>query len=214
MSHRRIIIYHVRARMGLEQSKEKLHRGAPVTLVALGDSLTSGWMVRKGYLEYLTEMIEQAYPSARLTIINRGIPGDTADNGRVRVYSDVIAHKPDLVFIQFALNDAVMGYSPQQFATNMRSILSAIQAACPAEILLITSVCLMSRRENEVANMFYRAIEDLADSFGLSVAKVHDYMQKKIAEGLEFRRLVQGDMVHPTSEGYRLMAEAIMLAFQ
>ena len=114
MSHRRIIIYHVRARMGLEQSKEKLHRGAPVTLVALGDSLTSGWMVRKGYLEYLTEMIEQAYPSARLTIINRGIPGDTADNGRVRVYSDVIAHKPDLVFIQFALNDAVMGYSPQQ----------------------------------------------------------------------------------------------------
>lgn len=200
--------------MGLEQSKEKLHRGAPVTLVALGDSLTSGWMVRKGYLEYFTEMIEQAYPSARLTIINRGIPGDTADNGRVRVYSDVIAHKPDLVFIQFALNDAVMGYSPQQFATNMRSILSAIQAACPAEILLITSVCLMSRRENEVANMFYRAIEDLADSFGLSVAKVHDYMQQKIAEGLDFRRLVQGDMVHPTSEGYRLMAEAIMLAFQ
>ena len=45
------------------------------------------------------------------------------------------------------------------------------------------------------------------------MARVHEYWKTKIAEGAEFSNLVQYDRVHPTVEGYRLMAEAVMEVF-
>jgi lysophospholipase L1-like esterase len=42
---------------------------------------------------------------------------------------------------------------------------------------------------------------------------VHAYWKEKIAAGVDFRSLVQYDLVHPTVAGYRLMAEAIMKLF-
>ncbi|HQQ51195.1 MAG TPA: hypothetical protein PLZ29_08345, partial [Spirochaetota bacterium] len=59
----------------------------------------------------------------------------------------------------------------------------------------------------------YDAIEKLGAANGLPVVRVHEYWRKKISEVAEFRGLVQPDMVHPTVEGYRLMAEAVMEVF-
>ena len=82
-----------------------------------------------------------------------------------------------------------------------------------AEIVLVTSVHLGDARDNAIAAPFYARIEDLASVNDLPVARVHEYWRKKISDGVEFRKLVQFDMVHPTVEGYRLMAEAIMEVF-
>lgn len=60
---------------------EKLECGSPVTIVAIGDSLTYGWMAEKGYLDFLGDMLLSKYRKAVLRIVNRGIPGDTAQGG-------------------------------------------------------------------------------------------------------------------------------------
>ena len=199
--------------MKAESTIKRLRDKLPVTIVALGDSLSYGWMVRKGYLQFLEEMLMERYPGCRLTIINRGIPGDTAEGGLYRTREDVIDENPDCVFIQFALNDAFVGYTPERYKNNVQAIISEIRDNTSAEIVLITSVYMGSAYENEMADGFYTRLEELAAMNNLPIARVHEYWRSKIEQGTEFKKLVQFDMVHPTVEGYRLMAKAILEVF-
>lgn len=194
----------------LQKSIQKFTSGEPIRIIALGDSLTQGWMVRKGYLDFLAEMLEKKYPACDATIINRGIPGDTAEGGLFRLREDVLDGDPDLVFIQFALNDAFMGVDPGRFRNTIKLIVERTKADTEAEILLITSVPIMHDASDDMAERFYAILADIAEEEDVAIAKVHSYWKKKVSEGIDFRGLVQGDMVHPNVEGYRLMAEAII----
>ena len=51
--------------MPLEKILTKLQSTADVSIVALGDSLTSGWMVARGYTEFLRDMLMARYPTGR-----------------------------------------------------------------------------------------------------------------------------------------------------
>ncbi len=42
----------------------RLKSGEPLRIVALGDSLTQGWMVRRGYVDFLNDMIKAKFPKA------------------------------------------------------------------------------------------------------------------------------------------------------
>ena len=64
-----------------EKTIAKLKSGEDVKIVAIGDSLTYGWQVSKGYLDFLKEMLRKRYPKAAFQIVNKGIPGDTASGG-------------------------------------------------------------------------------------------------------------------------------------
>ena len=199
--------------MKTEKTIQKLKEGKNVTIVALGDSLTYGWMVGKGYLDFLDEMLQSKFPESRFKLINKGIPGDTADGGLYRLREDVIDYNPDCVLIQFALNDSAVGISPDDYGSNVQKIIEQIMNDTQAEIVLVTSICLGNTSENEAANKFYRELDERARENGLPIARVHEYWKRKIQEGTEFRKLVQFDLVHPTVAGYRLMAEAVMEVF-
>lgn len=193
---------------------ERLTSGEKTTIAALGDSLTQGWMVRKGYIDFLEEMLREAFPESRFQLINCGIPGDTAEGGLCRLRDDVLDLDPDCVFVQFALNDAFCGFSTAEFRKNIQHIINEIRSDGDAEIVLITSGYVGNSRETHFVGEFYRQLEILGEENGLPVARVHDYWKKRIDEDVAFRTLVQGDLVHPTVAGYRLMAEAVMQLFR
>jgi len=197
----------------LKNSIQKLTSGEPLRIIALGDSLTQGWMVRKGYLDFMAEMLERRFPDCTVSILNRGIPGDTAEGGLFRLREDVLDDDPDLVFIQFALNDAFTGVPPAQFKNTVRTIVDHIRTDTGAEILLVTSVPIMHQDVDFMAENFYSRLSELSTEENIPIALVHQYWKKKMAQGTDIRTLVQMDMVHPNVEGYRLMAEAIMEVF-
>ena len=196
-----------------EKTIEKLATGNPVVIVALGDSLTYGWMVHKGYIDYMKEMIRDRYPNSTMTLINRGVPGDTAQGGVNRIQDEVLRHHPDCTLIQFGLNDAFAGYSPEQYREHIETMIRRIRENETSEIVLVTSVCLDGDRDNAFIDKFYNQVEAVSQLYRLPVARVHDYWKKKIAEGVIFDSLVQFDGVHPNTIGYKLMAEAIMKIF-
>jgi acyl-CoA thioesterase I len=191
----------------------KLTNGIPVTIVALGDSLTQGWMVSKGYLDFLNEMLHIKFPKGRFKLINGGIPGDTADSGLSRLRWDVLHYNPDCVFIQYAINDAFSGFTEQHFKNNIKGIIDTIRENSDTDIVLITSGYIGDNEDNRHVEGYYRQLEVLGEDYGIPVVQTHEYWKKKIREGMIFGSLVQYDDVHPTEEGYRLMAEAIMDIF-
>ncbi len=195
--------------MNIQKTIQKLAAGQTITIAALGDSLTYGWMVKKGYLDFLRQMLTAKYPGSIIKIINRGIPGDTAEGGLLRLHAHVIKTNPDLTLIQFALNDAFSGYPLVEFQNNIMEIVKKIKKYTLSEILLMTSSAL-DEREKHTVEHYYNCLKFVAEKESVPVALVHEYWEAKISGGTQFSLLVQEDRVHPTEEGYRLMAEAVM----
>lgn len=156
---------------------KKLDKKEEITIVAFGDSLTQGWMTRKGYVDFLHEMLQEKYHDG-IKMINRGIPGNTSDDGLERLRRDVLDRNPTLVIIQFALNDACMGGSPERLKRNIKSMIDRIRLDTSAEILLLTSCAIHHEEENRAANAFYQSIIDLGEEEKLPVALVHRYWEK------------------------------------
>lgn len=191
----------------------KLISGTPITIVALGDSLTQGWMVSKGYIDFLEEMLRIKFPESRFKLVNSGIPGDTADSGLYRLMWDVLNHNPNCVFVQYAINDAFSGFTEQQFKNSIKGIIERINENANADIVLITSGYIGDNDDNCHVERYYHQLTVLGEDYRIPVVPVHEYWKKKIRDGIPFESLVQYDCVHPTEEGYRLMAEAVMKLF-
>ncbi|HEX7534909.1 MAG TPA: GDSL-type esterase/lipase family protein [Syntrophales bacterium] len=192
----------------------KLISGTPITIVALGDSLTQGWMVSKGYIDFLKEMLRMKFPESSFRLVNSGIPGDTADSGLYRIMGDVLYYNPDCVFIQYAINDAFSGFTEQQFKKNIKGIIEKINENANTDIVLITSDYIGDNDDNRRIEGFYHQLTVLGEDYRIPVALVHEYWKKKVTDGIPLESLVQYDGVHPTEEGYRLMAQAVMKLFE
>jgi len=187
----------------------KLLSGETVKITAFGDSLTYGWMVGKGYIDFLHEMLKEKYPGSDVVFLNRGVPGDTARDGLRRI-KEVTSKTADLVLVEFGLNDLYTGYSDGEFLKNLELIIRDIRESMDAEIVLLTSVYVRMAPEYSRMLEFYKTINLAAEKHSLPVVNVHSYWEYKVQSGIDFYRLVQADGVHPTEEGYRLFAEAVM----
>jgi lysophospholipase L1-like esterase len=79
----------------------------PLRIVAFGDSTTA---VRGGVEQVYAQRLPKTLAAHRIQVevINAGVDGNTTTQGRERFRSDVLRHKPDLVIIQFGLNDSVV----------------------------------------------------------------------------------------------------------
>ena len=106
--------------MKANQSINRLTAGQSFLLDALGDSLTSGWMVQKGYLDFLNDMLKEVYPKADIQLNNHGLPGDTARGGLFRLQRQVIKSQPDAFIIQFGVNDLDSDISADDYKSNVQ----------------------------------------------------------------------------------------------
>ena len=178
--------------------------------MALGDSLTAGWMEPKGYVDILEELLKAKYPRAKIKIINCGIPGDTASGGLHRFNSQVLPHSPDLLIIQFGLNDAYMGFSPTEFADKINRIIAESQQHTQTEIIVISSTHMTPEFDpDQLMEKFYNTLKTSAQQYGCTFVPLHKQWKDTIANGTNPFELVQPDGVHPTMKGYHLMAETI-----
>ncbi|XHR27687.1 MAG: SGNH/GDSL hydrolase family protein [Chthoniobacteraceae bacterium] len=89
------------ARGGLPNVFAKLKAGKPVNVAYLGGSITEqpGWRILS--LKWLREH----FPSAKIEPINAAIGGTGSDLGAFRLEKDVLQFHPDLLFVEFAVND-------------------------------------------------------------------------------------------------------------
>jgi lysophospholipase L1-like esterase len=72
-------------------------------IVLLGDSVTYGYALDRTYGQILGELL--AARGRPALVVNAGINGNTTEQGRARFERDVLARRPDLVAIEYGLND-------------------------------------------------------------------------------------------------------------
>ena len=78
----------------------------PIKIVTFGDSTTAlRSTIDKVYSDRLPALLKA--DGIDVTIINAGVGGNTTEHAIARLESDVLAHKADLVVVQFGINDAI-----------------------------------------------------------------------------------------------------------
>ena len=97
-------------RKGWPYLKEKIHSyeatNGTLSLAFLGGSITGKpdcWRAQT------LNLFRRLYPDVHWTEVNAAIGGTGSVFGACRVYQDVISYKPDLIFIEFAVNDPAYG---------------------------------------------------------------------------------------------------------
>jgi hypothetical protein len=99
-----------KARRNLGVFFEKLRSGKAVTVAYLGGLLLAGQgasdAAKSSYRALVANWLRQQAPQTTFNEINAAVPGTGMLYGALRVRRDVIAYKPDLVFLEFALPEA------------------------------------------------------------------------------------------------------------
>ena len=180
-----------------------------ITLAVLCDSLSYGYMVPAGYIHMLMELLAKDYPSNQFHMRNHGVCGDTAQDG-LRRLREALLHPPaDIALVQFGINDCFVGISASEFQTAVRRIVQGYQTECPKGIvLLIPPPPVYPPQENLMLEPFRQAVHELAKTLCVVCAPVHEHWS--VDESRPTRWLDDG--VHPSEEGYRLMARAVYAA--
>lgn len=125
-------------RNGLGNFFDKAARGEDVTIVYFGGSITAhdGW--RPQSFEYLKSL----YPNTKMKMVNASMGGTGSIFGVFRADNDLVKHNPDLVFIEFAVNDG--GDAQRRTKDVMRAvegIIRKVKTANPkADICLVYTV--------------------------------------------------------------------------
>jgi lysophospholipase L1-like esterase len=112
----------LRSQYSLPKVTAKLERGEPVRIVAIGSSSTAGTGASSAKATYPAQLeadLEALYPGVQVTMINRGIPGDTADTMKKRFKRDAIDPKPDLIIWQTGTNSALGGGDVERFTSDV-----------------------------------------------------------------------------------------------
>jgi hypothetical protein len=163
-------------RGGLPNVLAKLKAGKEVRVGYLGGSITAapGWRVKS--LKWLQEQ----YPAAKLSEINAAIGGTGSDLGVFRVQHDALQFKPDLLFVEFAVNDG--GAAPEQIQRCMEGIVRQTWRADPAtDICFVYTVSLPFLDDLKAGNdsRAATAMEGVADHYqipsihlGIEVARM------------------------------------------
>lgn len=88
-------------RNGLPNFFSKAIKGDSIKVAYLGGSITAqnGWRI------YSLDWFRQRFPKSKFTEINAAIGGTGSDLGVFRIHEHVLKFNPDLVFIEFAVND-------------------------------------------------------------------------------------------------------------
>ncbi len=197
----------------VSRTRSDLEAGADVTIVAYGDSITAGFAVRRGFPSFWKEMLDEKYPEAGLEMINSGISGDTTLDGLSRLDWAVLSYEPDLVTINFGINDCVLGLGLEEFEMNLVEMVRRIRAGPGSEVLLLSSQPLETPPYDRLVLDYYQAIERVAREMDVGFVDVHGAWMRRVEQGTPLSSLILPGLDHPNEAGYRIIAEELMRLF-
>ena len=122
-------------RNGFANSYKKLKNSEDITIAFLGGSITYGVGasdLSKSFRVLVENWLEENY-NVNVTGVNAAIPSAASAHGAYCIDTDVLPKNPDIVFIEYAINDkyARSKYSNEDFSVHMETIVRKIRTIKP-----------------------------------------------------------------------------------
>ena len=193
----------------LEKVIEKIKNGEDVYIAMIGGSVTEGAGATSfagAYGEQFIFNLQEDYPNSSIHYYNAGLGGTPSTLGLMRYERDVteiIGANPDLVIVEFAVNDWEEPTNSRAYEALVRTILE--KENDPAVILLFSVF-------QSKWNLQDRYIP-IGNHYGLPMVSIKDattyaYRTKNVDDEKFF-----ADIYHPTNYGHEIMADCLTELF-
>jgi len=201
-----------------EEFTKKWPNNRTINLVFHGHSVPAGYFktpivnTLDSYPFLVLKTIKEHYPFAVVNIINTSIGGENSVSGAERFESEVLNHKPDVLFIDYALNDVGVGLEKSYEAWN-----NMIRKALNKDIKIILLTPSPDQRVNilEVNNVLEQhknQIQQLAKENGVGLVDSYAIFKEKLIAGDSIPKFMS-QVNHPNKEGHKLIADEIITYF-
>lgn len=169
-------------------------------IVAFGNSLTAGLGVSpdQSYPAQLQRRLREA--GYHHEVINAGVSGDTTTGG-LRRLAWILKSRPSMVILELGANDGLRGQPLSLMASNLTEIIERLQEA-GVEVVL-AGMKIPPNYGLAYTTGFASTFERLAQDHSVTLIPF-------FLEGVAARKeLNQADGIHPTAEGYRIVAQTV-----
>lgn len=190
-----------------------------INLVFHGHSVPSGYWSRQevhtleSYPHLLLTKLKKEYPHAVINIIVTATGGEFAEKGQPRLATDVMPHKPDVLFIDYALNDVGIGLERSRIAWE-----KMIEEALRHHVKVILVTPSPDQRqdigdpENKLAQ-HARQIRELAARYKVGLADPYAEFER-IAKEEGTIAPYMSHVNHPNGKGHNIIAEELLKHFR
>lgn len=181
----------------------KAINGEDITVSFIGGSITQGSRAsthEKSYAYLVYEWWVEKFPDVQVKYINAGIGGTDSYYGNSRVEKDVLVNNPDMLFVDFCVNDASDLHHKESFEGLIRKILKA------KPYMGVMSLNNISYDTGINAENHHKKI---LDYYNIPYVSMY-FLYEEIADGRMELSEISEDGLHPNDKGHRMIADTII----
>src|SRR3984957_17445225 len=191
----------------------KLAAGEPVVIVAFGSSSTQGYGASSPEFTYpnrLAAQLQRKYPTANITVVNRGKGGDDAPEMMKRLQTEVIDAHPDMVIWQVGTNAILRNLDPDATAQMVQDGVARIQAMGADIVLVDPQYSPQVTEHQENASKMVRLLGRIAQLRHIGVFPRFEVMRQwHENQALPIDSFVIADGLHMNDWGYACFAQTL-----
>lgn len=188
---------------------KKAEAGEPVTVAVLGGSITQGTIssgpldkeiqTRACYADIFFAWWKETFPDSEVTVVNAGIGGTDSYLGVHRVQEDVLDYHPDVVLVEYSVNDGANNDYKNSYDNLVRKILKSEDA--PAVMLLFMA---------QTSLVSAQSVHQLVGfNYELPMLSHYNLISEFFETGRYTAEEMSGDVSHPSVFGHAIVGEMI-----
>ena len=185
----------------LKDAMLKAAKGRSITLAYIGGSITAGSnaepMESLCWAALTTDWWRNTFPDAKIEYINAGIGATDSYVGVHRVKRDILAYDPDVVVVEFSVNDSTP-LNTDSYESLLRVLLESDSSPAVVPLLLCSA-----------GHTYAADHQPLASLYDLPIIAYYNLLDSGI---LSWDQVGDIDDVHPKNEGHALIA-GLMCSF-
>jgi acyl-CoA thioesterase I len=181
---------------------EKARKGLQITIAYLGGSITEGYSsgFNSCYAKLTYDYFSQNFGTgSNVKYINAGMAGTSSTIELLLIECNVLQYKPDIIFVEFAVNGSKDYTSLTAFESLLIRLLN--YDTQPAVVLLFTVTKAGYSCQNEM--------EQIGKHYDLPMISVKDAITPEMAAGRMTWQDYSNDYIHPDKNGHKLVTEFI-----
>ncbi|MBQ9119845.1 MAG: SGNH/GDSL hydrolase family protein [Lachnospiraceae bacterium] len=182
---------------------QRAKAGEKLKIGFIGGSITQGSLATQqdrcyAYLVY--SWWKEQFAQAEFEYINAGIGATTSQFAVARIESDLLRYEPDVVFLEFSVNDTDNDFFKETFEGVVRKILTS--ASEPA-LFMFNNV-----QYNDGVNA-QRVHNAIGTAYDLPIVSMKNSIYEEIVAGNIAAAEITPDNLHPNDKGHRMVADVI-----
>ncbi len=173
------------------------------TILCFGDSITAGYGLDDSN-DAFPAILQQKVDALGLnyTVINSGLSGETTAGGKSRI-NWVLNQDIEIFILELGANDGLRGVPLSETRSNLQAIINAVKEKRPKTTIILAGMELPPNMGQDYTTEFRQIYAELATKNNLEFIP---FILKDVGGIAE---LNQGDGIHPTVEGHKIVANTI-----